>query len=47
MNWTMEQFMWVSGPKKDSDTAKDSKFGKMVLSMRATGRMIWLTEKVD
>jgi hypothetical protein len=47
MNWTMELSMLVSGPRKDSDMAKDSKFGRMDLNMRATGKMIWLTEKVD
>ena len=26
---------------------RDYRFGRMVASMRATGRMIWLTEKAD
>lgn len=45
MNWIMEPYMLDSGQKKDFDTDKDSKYGRMVLSMRVTGRMTWLTEK--
>lgn len=35
------------GLKKVSDMEKECKFGKMVLSMKVTGRMIWLTVRED
>lgn len=47
MNWTMEPFMWVTGLRKDSDMERECKFGKMGQSMKAIGRMIWLTVRGD
>ena len=39
MNWTMELFTWVNGPRMDYDMARGCRFGRMGLSMKVTGRM--------
>lgn len=43
MNWIMEQFTRVSGPKRALDMARVSRSGRTAASMRATGRMTWPT----
>ena len=47
MNWTMELFTWVNGPRMDYVMARGCRFGRMGLSMKVTGRTIWLMEKED
>ena len=38
-NLIMVPYIMVSGPKKDSERAKESSSGKMVVNMKAIGRM--------
>lgn len=43
----MGQFTLENGLKKDLDMGKDCRYGKMGLSTRDTGKMIWLMAKED
>lgn len=47
MNSIMEPSITVNGPRKASETARASRFGRMAASMKATGRMTRPTGMVD